>query len=250
MSSAQCSRHGPCATSCAEGVDRQVQGEVRSRLGLGARGKIRAAEGTGCRPGECEVDGALCRHPRVGHSERRPEKSLLANYGGVLRGALARRPPDGPHPRHHRSTGRTRQHARHLHPGGQRREWRRGHARAAQRDDGVQRDPRGHESGRGSHGRTRRPDHVQPLSGRLGARDGHAVPMDQADRRALRRHAQRHGYLLSRSHQRQGRSSHAVMLGHRHHAEVARSGWSPGTDEHQRCGTETDRRDEPRLHLR
>jgi hypothetical protein len=43
-----------------------------------------------------------------------------------------------------------------------------------------------------------------PLSGRLGARDGHAVPVDQADRLALRRHAQRPGHVLAGTHQGQG----------------------------------------------
>ena len=35
------------------------------------------------------------------------------------------------------------------------------------------------------------PGGLQPLRGRLGARDGHAVPVDQAGRLALRRHPQR-----------------------------------------------------------
>ncbi len=35
------------------------------------------------------------------------------------------------------------------------------------------------------HGRARRTDDIQPLPGRLGACDGHAVPVDQADRLAI-----------------------------------------------------------------
>jgi arylsulfatase A-like enzyme len=42
---------------------------------------------------------------------------------------------------------------------------------------------------------------VQPLCGRLGARDVHALSVDQADRFAFRRHAQRNDHSLARRHQ-------------------------------------------------
>ena len=41
------------------------------------------------------------------------------------------------------------------------------------------------------------PEGVQPLRGRLGARDGHALPVDEADRLALGRDAQRHDRPLA-----------------------------------------------------
>ena len=41
------------------------------------------------------------------------------------------------------------------------------------------------------------PDGLQPLRRRLGARDGHAVPVDEAGRVALGRHAQRHDRALA-----------------------------------------------------
>ena len=57
----------------------------------------------------------------------------------------------------------------------------------------------------GVHGlpdrRVRRPRGVQPLRGRLGARDGHALPVDQAGRLALGRHPQRHDRALAERHQ-------------------------------------------------
>ncbi len=57
----------------------------------------------------------------------------------------------------------------------------------------------------------RRPRGVQPLRRRLGARDGHALPVDQAGRVALGRHAQRHDRALaapaSRPRVRSARSS-------------------------------------------
>ena len=43
----------------------------------------------------------------------------------------------------------------------------------------------------------RRAGGLQPLRRRLGARDGHAVPVDQAGRLALRRHPQRHDRALA-----------------------------------------------------
>ena len=54
----------------------------------------------------------------------------------------------------------------------------------------------------------RRPGGVQPLRRRLGARDGHAVPVDQAGRVALGRHPQRHDRPLAARHQGQGRDPH------------------------------------------
>ena len=45
------------------------------------------------------------------------------------------------------------------------------------------------------------PEGVQPLRGRLGARDGHALPVDEAGRLALGRHAQRHDRPLAERHQ-------------------------------------------------
>ena len=46
---------------------------------------------------------------------------------------------------------------------------------------------------------------LQPLRGRLGARDGHALPVDQAGRLPLGRHPQRHDRPLARRDQGQGR---------------------------------------------
>jgi len=67
---------------------------------------------------------------------------------------------------------------------------------------------------------------------------------------ALRRHAQRHGHLVARAHQGQGRSPHAVQLGDRHHADAARSRRRARADEHQRGETEAHRRHEPGVYVR
>jgi arylsulfatase len=55
---------------------------------------------------------------------------------------------------------------------------------------------------------------LQPLRGRLGARDGHAVPVDQAGRVALGRDAQWHDRALAERHQGQGRGPQPVPSCH------------------------------------
>ena len=59
------------------------------------------------------------------------------------------------------------------------------------------------------------PELVQPLRHRLGARDGHAVPVDQAGRLALGRHPQRHHRPLAERHHGQGRDPQPVRPLHR-----------------------------------
>ncbi len=100
------------------------------------------------------------------------------------------------------------------------------------------------------HGRARRPADLQPLPGGLGARDGHAVPVDQAGRLALRRHAQRPGHLLAQPDQADRRSPLAVQLGHRHRADHPRGGRRQGADDDQRREADADRRLQHGLHLR
>ena len=105
------------------------------------------------------------------------------------------------------------EHARLLHHRRQRRLGRRHAERHVQRDDQLQRRGRDRDAGvhDGAPRRVRRAGLLQPLRGRLGARDGHAVPVDQAGRLALRRHAQRHDRALARrlrgARARSGRSS-------------------------------------------
>ena len=112
---------------------------------------------TGHRPRRHEADAAPEGDPGVGLARRRPEEGLRPDDGGLRGGALARRPPDRPHPRRHRGHGRARQHARHLHPGRQRRQRRRHAAGPAQRDGHRQRHPGGLQPGPRAHGRARRP---------------------------------------------------------------------------------------------
>ena len=84
---------------------------------------------------------------------------------------------------------------------------RRGTGREPQREPVLQRLPR--EVGRQprAHRRDRRAEVVQPLPQRLGARDEHAVPVDQAGRQPLRRHPQPDDHFLAGEDQGQGRRS-------------------------------------------
>ena len=70
----------------------------------------------------------------------------------------------------------------------------------------------------------RRAGVLQPLRRGLGARDEHALPVDQAGRLALGRDAQRHDRPLAEGHQGQGRDALAVPPRHRRRADDPRGG--------------------------
>ena len=95
------------------------------------------------------------------------------------------------------------------------------------------------------------PRGLQPLRGRLGARDGHAVPVDQAGRLALGRHAQRHDRALARTaSRRRARSAHQF-----HHVidvapTVLEAAGPAGADVRQRRAAEADRGREHALRVR
>jgi arylsulfatase len=61
-----------------------------------------------------------------------------------------------------------------------------------------------------SHRRARHPDELQPLRGGLGARDGHALPVDETGGIALGRHAQRHDRALAKRVHGARRGANAV----------------------------------------
>ena len=93
------------------------------------------------------------------------------------------------------------------------------------RDDGVH----GLEDRRLRHARG-----LQPLRGRLGARDGHAVPVDEAGRLALGRDAERHDRALAERDQGEGRDPLAVPPRDRRRADGARGGRPAGAAQRQR----------------
>ena len=191
-----------------QGVGRQVQGPVRPGLGRAARGDLRAAEGARRHPGRRRADRAPRRDPGLGRHARRAEAGARAADGGLRRLPRAHRPPRRPADRRARGPRGPRRHARLLHHRRQRRVGR-GHAATARstrwsRFNGIGRARDARVHGRADR-RVRRARGLQPLRGRLGARDGHAVPVDQAGRLALGRHAQRHDRALAARHQGEGR---------------------------------------------
>ena len=127
--------------------------------------------------------------------------------GGLRRLHGAHRPPHRPADRRARRARGPRRHAR-LRDHRRQRRLGRGHARTARStSDRAQRrrrarDGRVHDR---ADRRVRHAEGVQPLRGRLGARDGHALPVDEAGRLALGRHAQRDDRALAARHRGQGR---------------------------------------------
>ena len=74
-----------CAAPRAEGVGRQVQGQVRSGLGQAARGDVRPAEEAGRHPGGLPAHGAPQGDPGVGRHAGRVQASAPPRDGGVRR---------------------------------------------------------------------------------------------------------------------------------------------------------------------
>src|SRR4029079_13168359 len=82
---------------------------------------------------------------------------------------------------------------------------------------------------------------LHPLRVRLGARHGHALPMDQAGRLALGRHAQRHDRPLAARDRRPGRGPCAVPPRDRRRPTGARPRRPPPADERERGRPTADR---------
>ena len=190
-------RH-PRAASRAQGVHREVQGQVRSGLGQAARRDAGAADRARRGAGGHEADRSPGRDPGLGLALDRPEATVRAADGdlrGIWRAHRSRgRPPGRGDPGH----GRARQHAVLLHRGGQRIERRGRPRRQLQRDPGPERHHQRRLLPVVAHRRLGRAGDVPALLHRLGARRQHALPVDEAGRVALRGHAQRDGRSTGR----------------------------------------------------
>ena len=192
---------------------------------------LRPPEGAGRDPGRRRADAAARGDPGLGRHAGGAEAGAAAPDGGLRRLPRVHRPPRRPAARRARGPRRPREHARLLHHRRQRRLGR-GHAeRHLQRDDQLQRrrrarDARVHD---GAARRLRRPGLVQPLRGRLGARDVHAVPVDEAGRLALGRHPQRHDRPLAGRNRGAGRDPHPVRARDRRRPDRARGGRAAGS---------------------
>ena len=75
---------------------------------------------------------------------------------------------------------------------------------------------------------------LQPLRGWLGARDGHALPVDEAGRVTLGRHAQRNDSALAAGHRRKGRAAHAIPPRDRRRPDDSGGGGTARTGRRQR----------------
>ena len=71
------------------------------------------------------------------------------------------------------------------------------------------------------------PDAYKPLRGRLGARDGRSLPVDEAGRLTLGRNPQRHDRPLARRHLGRGGGPRAIPSRHRRRPDRARCSRSP-----------------------
>ena len=97
-------------------------------------------------------------------------------------------------------------------------------------------------------GRVRLAELLQPLLGRLGVGDGHAVPVDQAGRLALGRHPQRHHRALAERHRGAGRAALAVHPRHRRRPDDPRGGRAARADDGQRRAAVADGGHQHALH--
>ena len=196
----------------AAGVVGPVQGRVRPGVGRAARADAGPPEGARRGPGGRGADRATRGDPRLGRHAGRSEAGARAPDGGLRGLHGAHRPPRRAADRRARGAGDPRRHARLRDRRRQRRLRGRDAERLLQRAHRPQR--RGRPRDRGVHDladrRLRHAAGLQPLRRRLGARDGHALPVDEAGRLALGRDAERHDRPLARRHRREGRGPLAV----------------------------------------
>ena len=132
--------------------------------------------------------------------------------GDLRRIPRADRPRAWPHRRHPGGPGRPRRHADLLHHRRQRRLGRRHPAGLVQRDGHAQRDAWHRDDGVPAvqDRRLRHTERLQPLRGGVGARDEHAISVDQAGGLPLGWHPQRHHRALAQRLRRQGQDPQPV----------------------------------------
>src|SRR5271165_2801342 len=198
-------RWNPFAAPAAEGMDRQVQGQVRHWLERPAGRDLRQPEAPGRDPGGYRTHRMAGQSGEVGHAVGGREETVRAAGGSVrgLRGLHGLR--DRPGDSGNRGSGKARQHTDHLHLRRQRHEPGRFDARHAERIHGVQRRP-GRPCGGAAQALRR-----LGLSGDLSAHGGsvvvgvrYAVQVDEADSVAFRRHSPGPRDLVARPHQDAG----------------------------------------------
>ena len=204
-------------------------------------------------PADAELTAAARRDPGVGRRARRPQAGAGPPDGDLRRVPGAHRPPRRSAHRRARRARRPRRHA----------DLSTSSATTAR----APRAPRTARSTRSSRSTAPpqfettefmaaridefgEPGGVQPLRGRLGARDGHAVPVDQAGRLALRRHPQRHDRALAERLRGTRRDAQPVPPRHRRRRDGPRRGRPPRADVRQRHPADAAARREHALRVR
>ena len=191
----------PRAASRPEGLDRQVQRQVRPRLGQTARDHIQSAKEAGRDRRRRRADVAARGNSGLGRDGSQAQAGARARDGSLRGVHGAHRPPCRPTARRAQGPRGARRYADLLDHRRQRR-LRRGHAaRRVQRDGELQRhgrprDARVHDV---EARRVRRRGIVRPLCRGLGLGDGFPLSVDEAGRVALGRHAQRHRSCTGRT---------------------------------------------------
>ena len=246
-------RRDPRAAPRARGVVGEVQGQVRPGLGHAARGDVRAAEGARRDPARRRADRPARGDPRVGRHPRRPEAGAGAADGGLRRLPRAHRPPRRParrRARRPRRSSTTRSST--TSSATTARAPRATSTAASTRWSSSTARPRLEttEFMVSKIDDVRHPGGVQPLRRRLGARDGHAVSVDEAGRVALGRHAQRHDRALAERHRGEGRGPQPVPPRDRRRPDRARGGRPARAEDGERRRAEADRGREHALRLR
>ena len=226
----------PRASSRAEGVDREVQGEVRHGLRGLSRARLRTSEEARDLPRERRTDpaqplrggeerrrqavAAARRGQAVGLALRRREEAVLSHGGGLRGLSLAHRPRDRAIARLSAGGGSPREHDRGVRFR-QRRLGRRRPERVGQREQVLQWDP-GHDRAEPRVPRRARLDRdLQPLSGRLGLGVQHAF-QDVEALQLRGRCGRPAARLLAEGHRREGRAPAPVPACNRHRADDLR----------------------------
>ena len=132
-------RRHPFAASAEEGMDRQVQGQVRHGLGEAARADLRQPEAARGDPGEHPAHPLAGYPAEVGLALIDPKETLRAGGGGVCRLRSLYRQRNRPRHPGGRGHGQTRQHADHLYQRRQRHQRRRHAGGHPEPDDRLQR---------------------------------------------------------------------------------------------------------------
>ena len=171
-------------------------------------------------PQDCELTPRHKEIPGLGRDAGRIQAGAAPARWKCTRASWIHRSPCGPAGRVIDQAGHRRRHAHLLHRRRQRRLRGRVAQRLLQRDELLQRSagPRDPRIPHGPHRQTRRARILQPLRSWLGARDEHAIPVDQTGRVALGRDAQRHDRPLAKRHQGQRRDPLPIQPRHRRRA--------------------------------